>query len=314
MSAPETTMVRIDGGQFAMGSDDHYADEGPVRQVAVDGFWIDPRPVTNRRFAGFVESTGYVTVAEQPPDPALYPGAPAENLVPGSMLFTMTAGPVDLRDWSQWWRWTPGANWRSPAGPDTSLDGLEDHPVVHVAFPDVLAYSSWENKALPTEAEWEIAARGGLDGAEFVWGNEDQQDTEPLANTWQGSFPYENMSVDGWDTTSPVGLYPPNGFGLYDMAGNVWEWTDDWYQARRVEPDEAAEAASCAPSNPRGGNPEMSLDPTQPDIPIPRKVVKGGSHLCTIQYCYRYRPAARQPQMIDTGLSNLGFRCIVRDA
>ena len=287
-----------------MGSNDHYPDEGPVRRVEVDGFWMDPHPVTNRQFAEFVDETGYITVAELPPNPELYPGAPPENLVPGGLVFEMSAGPVDLRDYSQWWFWTPGADWRHPTGPETSLEGLEDHPVVQVAFPDALAYANWASTALPTEAEWEYAARGGLDEAEFVWGDDDPQDTEqPAANTWQGRFPFENTELDGWTRTSPVGSYGPNGYGLYDMAGNVWEWTDDWYS--RTRPDQNP---CCGP----GGTIEGSLDPSQPGTPIPRKVVKGGSHLCTIQYCFRYRPAARQAQMVDTAMSHLGFRTILR--
>jgi sulfatase modifying factor 1 len=300
-------VVRLPGGTFTMGSDRHYAEEAPARAVSVDGFAIDRYAVTNAKFSAFVEATGYVTVAEVSPDPALYPGAPPENLVPGSMVFTMTDGPVDLRNYANWWRWVPGADWRHPTGPESSIDGMDDHPVVQVAWPDVVAYCEWAGRELPTEAEWEYAARGGLDGAEFVWGDHDPQESEPLANTWQGGFPFENTEVDGWTRTAPVGSYPPNGFGLFDMAGNVWEWTDDWYRRGH-----GTESSCCAPANPRGGSLEGSFDPTQPDIPIPRKVLKGGSHLCTPQYCYRYRPAARQPQMVDTGMSHLGFRTIRR--
>lgn len=303
------TMIRIEGGEFAMGSDDFYPDEGPVRRVAVDGFWISPHPVTNDQFAAFVEETGYVTVAEQPPDPMMYPGAPAENLVPGGLVFTMTPGPVPLNDYSNWWAWTPGADWRHPTGPGSSIDGLSGHPVVQVSYADAAAYCEWAGLELPTEAEWEFAARGGIDGARFTWGDDDPQEMEPIANTWQGGFPYENTEVDGFTRTSPVGSFPPNGYGLYDMAGNVWEWTDDWYTA---QPEAAEEHACCGPANPRGGTMEGSYDPHQPEITIPRKVVKGGSHLCTPQYCYRYRPAARQPQTIDTGMSHTGFRGIQR--
>jgi formylglycine-generating enzyme required for sulfatase activity len=291
-----------------MGSNDHYPDEGPVQRVSVSGVWMDRHPVTNAQFAAFIKDTDYVTVAEQPPDPELYPGAPAENLVPGALVFEMTSGPVDLRDYSNWWAWTPGAQWRHPLGPGSDLSGLDDHPVVHISFVDAAAYCRWAARQLPTEAEWEFAARGGLDGAEFVWGEDDPQETEPVANTWQGGFPFENTEVDGWTRTAPVGSYPPNGYGLYDMAGNVWEWTADWYARERP----ANEAACCAPGMPRGGTAEGSLDPLQLATPIPRKVVKGGSYLCTPQYCFRYRPAARQPQMIDTGMSHLGFRTIDR--
>jgi formylglycine-generating enzyme required for sulfatase activity len=304
-------MVRIDEGAFAMGSEDYYPEERPVRRVAVDGFWIDRYQVTNAEFARFVEETGLVTEAEQAPDPALYPGAPPENLVPGSLVFTPTAGPVDLRDYSQWWRWVPGADWRHPTGPDSSSEGLEDHPVVHVNHADASAYCAWAGTSLPSEAEWEYAARGGLKGARFTWGDEDTQETEPRANTWQGRFPHENTAVDGWVRTAPVGSFEPNGFGLYDMAGNVWEWTDDWYRATHADPDAPS---CCTPMNPRGGTMEASMDPAMPHTPIPRKVLKGGSHLCAPSYCLRYRPAARQPQMVDTGTSHLGFRTVVRDA
>lgn len=302
-------MVWLDGGEFAMGSEDFYPDEGPVRRVNVAGLWIAPHPVTNAEFAAFVAETDYVTEAERAPDPAQYPGAIPELLVPGALVFTMTRGPVDLRDFSQWWAWTPGACWSHPTGPDSSIDGLADHPVVQVGHADAFAYSTWAGLELPTEAEWEFAARGGLETARFAWGDDDPQETKPLANTWQGQFPYENTELDGWTRTSPVGSYPANGYGLYDMTGNVWEWTDDWYSADRGNVDEPH---CCAPQNPRGGTLEGSFDPHQPDIAIPRKVVKGGSHLCTPQYCYRYRPAARQAQMIDTAISHMGFRCIRR--
>ena len=294
-----------------MGSNDFYRDEGPVTRVRVGGFSIDPNTVTNAEFRRFVDDERYVTTAQQSPDPSLYPGAPEENLVPGSLVFTMTDGPVDLANYANWWNWVPGADWNHPTGPDSDIVGLDDHPVVHVAFDDVAAYAKWAGKTLPSEAEWEFAARGGLDGARFTWGDDDPQETDPLANTWQGGFPYENTEVDGYTGTAPVGSFPPNGYDLYDMAGNVWEWTDDWYSGHRAAPDEPS---CCAPSNPRGASPEQSLDPTQPHTPIPRKVLKGGSHLCTPQYCYRYRPAARQAQMIDTGMNHLGFRLVVRDS
>ncbi len=310
-SAPSVVedMVWIEGGEFLMGSEDFYPDERPVRPVGVDGFWIDRHAITNERFAAFVADTGFVTMAEQAPDPSLYPGAPPENLVPGALVFNMTPGPVDLRSWANWWRWTPGASWLHPTGPASTINDIEDHPVVNVCYSDAGAYCEWAGVELPSEAEWEFAARGGLDGAAFTWGDEDPQESAPLANTWQGVFPYENTEVDGWTRTSPVGSFPANGYGLFDMAGNVWEWTDDWYAA---DPHAAAETSCCSPSNPRSGGEEASYDPVQPDIRIPRKVVKGGSHLCTPQYCYRYRPAARQPQMIDTGMSHMGFRTIRR--
>ena len=303
-------MVKLPGGEFLMGSDEHYPDEGPAHRAAVDAFSVDPRPVTNEDFSEFVEATGYRTMAERPLDRARYPGVPADSLAPGSAVFVMTDGPVDLRDWSHWWQWTPGACWRRPEGPESDVTGRGDHPVVHVCHEDAAAFCEWAGKSLPSEAEWEYAARGGLDAAEFVWGGDDPQESRPLANTWQGRFPYENTELDGWTRTSPVGSYPPNGYGLYDMAGNVWEWTDDWYQRRRRAP---AAPTCCVPLNPRGGSARGSLDPSQPQTPVPRKVLKGGSSLCSIQYCFRYRPAARQAQTIDTGLSNLGFRCVVRE-
>lgn len=301
--------VRLDGGEFAMGSEGFYPDEGPVRRVVVKGLSIAPHPVTNQQFSEFVTETGYVTEAERAPDPALYPGAPPENLVPGGLVFQLTAGPVHLGDYAQWWAWTPGADWRHPTGPGSSIAELPDHPVVQVSHGDAAAFCEWAGLQLPTEAEWEYAARGGLDGKRFTWGDDDPQESEPLANTWQGRFPFENTELDGWTRTSPVGSFPANGYGLFDMAGNVWEWTDDWYTTK---PADTSDHACCAPVDPRGGTREGSLDPAQPATPIPRKVIKGGSHLCTPQYCYRYRPAARQPQMIDTASSHIGFRCIKR--
>jgi formylglycine-generating enzyme len=297
-------MIRIPGATFQMGSDAHYVEEAPARRVAVDDLWIDPHPVTNEQFAEFVDATGYVTVAERPLDPADFPGAPPENLVPGSLVFTMTAGPVDLRHLSQWWTWTPGACWRHPEGPASTVEGRETEPVVHVAYEDVEAYTKWAGKSLPTEAEWEHAARGGLDDATYVWGEEPEPSGERLANYWHGDFPWR--PEDGYGRRSPVGSYPPNGYGLYDMAGNVWEWTRDWYTERPVESDEPP---CCVPHNPRGGSLDASYDSTQPQFRIPRKVIKGGSYLCADTYCLRYRPAARRPQMVDSGMSHIGFRC-----
>lgn len=298
-------LVAIAGGVFAMGSESYYPDEGPIRDVSVEAFSIGPHPVTNTEFAAFVSNTGFVTEAESSPDPDLYPGASAEDLVPGGLVFGMTSGPVSLNNYANWWAWTPGADWKHPTGPDSSIDGLDNHPVVQVCHGDALAYCEWADLELPTEAEWEFAARGGLDGADFTWGTNDDQETEPVANTWQGRFPYENTEVDGYTRTSPVATYAPNGYGLFDMSGNVWEWTDDWYVAKAVTGDEAN---CCAP---RGPTLEDSYDPHQ-EVKIPRKVVKGGSHLCTPQYCYRYRPAARQPQTIETATSHMGFRGIRR--
>jgi len=296
-----------------MGSNDFYPEERPVHEVAVDGFWIDKFEVTNQEYERFVIETGYVTVAERPLNPKEFPGAPAANLVPGSMAFRKSSGPVDLKNYANWWAWTPGANWQRPRGIKTSTQGIEKHPVVHVAYEDVEAYAKWAGKDLPTEAEWEFAARGGLNGAKFTWGEEDVQLTAPKANTWQGEFPYQNLLIDKYEGTSPVGSFEPNGYGLYDMAGNVWEWTSDWFVPHL---DERAEKfkSCCMPNvNPRVISPDASYDPGQPQFKIPRKVVKGGSHLCAPNYCLRYRPAARQPQMIDSGMSHLGFRCISRN-
>ena len=308
--APDSGMVRIPGGTFRMGSEIFYPEESPVHEVTLDGFWIDRHEVTNQRFAEFVEATGYLTVAERPLNPADFPGAPPENLVPGSMVFHRTAGPVDLHNYVNWWAWVPGTSWKHPQGPGSSLAGIEQHPVVHVAYEDAEAYARWAGKELPTEAEWEFAARGGLDGKHFTWGDEDFPGGKAMANCWQGEFPWQNLLVDGYEGTSPVGSFPPNGYGLYDMAGNVWEWTSDWFVPRHA--DEIARSC-CGPAvNPRIASPAKSYDPAQPQFRIPRKVVKGGSHLSAPNYCLRYRPAARQPQRLDTGMTHIGFRCIVR--
>ncbi len=307
LSCPD--MVRIPGRTFRMGSDRHYPEEAPVHCATVDAFRIDRTPVTNRQFRQFVEATGYVTVAELAPDPKDYPGALPHMLKPGSLVFTPPQSPVDLRDWRQWWKFEFGANWRRPFGRGRSNNGLDDHPVVHVALQDVEAYAAWAGKALPTEAEWECAARGGLDGAEFAWGDELTPDGHHMANTWQGRFPHENLVTDGYRRTSPVEAFPPNGYGLFDMIGNVWEWTSDWYSARHTTD---APKACCIPENPRGGPKSDSYDTCEPRVRIPRKVVKGGSHLCAPNYCRRYRPAARHAQPIDSGMSHVGFRCIVR--
>ncbi len=292
-----------------MGSASHYPEEAPVHKVAVDGFWIRTTAVTNREFAEFVQSSGYVTVAERPLDPKDYPGAPVENLVPGSLVFTMTSGPVDLTHINLWWTWTPGACWHHPEGPLSSIDGRSDHPVVQVAHEDAAAFAEWAGESLPTEAEWEYAARGGHEGRPFIWGDVAVPDGEYLANFWQGDFPYRNSEADGFARTAPVGSFPSNDFGLFDMVGNVWEWTDDWYADHH--PADAGKPC-CVPANPRGPSVEASYDPAQPQFAIPRKVVKGGSFLCADNYCQRYRPAARRPQMIDTGMSHMGFRTVKR--
>ncbi|MDX2382049.1 MAG: formylglycine-generating enzyme family protein [Acidimicrobiia bacterium] len=305
--------VRVEGGRFRMGSDDHYPEEAPVHTVAVDGFSIRSTTVTNREYAAFIDDTGYVTVAERPLDPADYPGADPNDLHPGALVFTMTRGPVDLANLMHWWTWTPGAHWRRPEGAGSSIEDRLDHPVVQVAHEDVEAYAAWAGESLPTEAEWELAARGGHDGRAFVWGDEATPAGRFLANFWQGRFPYDNSEADGFVRTAPVGSYPANDFGLYDMAGNVWEWTDDWY-ARNLPTDspDLVESPCCVPSNPRGGSVHDSYDPAMPQFEIPRKVVKGGSFLCADEYCQRYRPAARSPQMIDTGMSHVGFRTVRR--
>jgi formylglycine-generating enzyme len=278
-----------------VGSDEHYPEEGPARAVSVDGFWMQAHQVTNADFTEFVKDTGYVTVAERHLNPADYPDAPAENLQPGSMVFHRTAGPVDLRHLNLWWTWTPGASWQHPVGPLSSIDKRADHPVVHVAYEDAEAYAAWAGLSLPTEAEWETAARGGLEHATYTWGTEREREDQRLANYWHGDFPWRPEK--GYGRTAPVGSYPPNGYGLYDMAGNVWEWTTDWYTGTRA-------AQSCCA--------EDSYDPAQPQFKIARKVIKGGSFLCADNYCLRYRPAARRPQMVDTGMSHIGFRCVKR--
>lgn len=305
-------MAWIPGGTFRMGSEEFYPEERPVHEVAVSGFWIDHYVVSNEEFARFVEETGYVTVAERPPRTEDFPGAPPENLVPGSLVFRKRGGPVDLRNWANWWAWEPGTSWRRPLGPKSSLGGRKRHPVVHVAYEDAEAYARWAGKELPTEAEWEFAARGGLEGAKFTWGDDEFPAGQTMANTWQGEFPWQNLRLDGYEGTSPVGSFPPNGYGLFDMAGNVWEWTCDWYVPRHA--DEVVKSCCGPPANPRVLAPDKSYDPRQPQFRIPRKVVKGGSHLCAPNYCLRYRPAARQPQMIDTSMTHIGFRCIVRAA
>ena len=300
-------MVWIPGRPFLMGSNNHYPEEAPAHEVRVGGFWIDIYTVTNAQFARFVEATGYVTAAERPANSADYPGAKPELLAPSSVVFHKPRQRVDLRNHHNWWRYVPGADWRHPDGPGSSLEGRERHPVVHVAYEDAEAYARWLGKELPTEAEWELAARGGLDGAEYAWGNEFVPGGKMLANTWQGEFPVENLLTDGFEDRAPVGSFPPNGYGLYDMAGNVWQWTTDWYQDRHEIVD-----ACCAGVRPVGGERERSYDPRMPDIRIPRKVMKGGSYLCAPNYCRRYRPAARMAQPVDTSTCHLGFRCVVR--
>jgi sulfatase modifying factor 1 len=288
-----TEMVWVPGGSFVMGSDRHYPEEAPAHRVAVDGFWIDRHPVTNEQFGRFVAETGHVTLAERAPDPSDYPDARRELLVPVSAVFRKPRRPVDLRDIYRWWIAVPGANWRHPRGPQSSLRGLERHPVVHVAWTDVEAYARWAGKELATEAEWELACRGGgPDGREFAWGDELTPDGRHMANVWQGDFPVENLELDGYAFTSPVGAFPPNGYGLFDMIGNVWEWTADPYRDH--------------------GDPPPTCCTGHPDAATSRQVIKGGSHLCAPNYCQRYRPAARMAQAVDTSTSHVGFRCVDR--
>lgn len=314
-TADLTGMVWIPAGEFSMGSVDPLArpDEAPVHRVRVDGFWMDATEVTNAQFAAFVEATGYVTVAERPVDweelkkqlPEGTPRPPDEALEPGSLAFTPPDHPVDLRRYDLWWTWTHGASWRHPEGPGSSIDDRMDHPVVHVAWDDAVAYAAWAGKRLPTEAEWEHAARGGLDGAVNVWGDEPVGPTR--CNIWTGRFPDRNTKEDGFVRTAPVGSFPPNGYGLHDVAGNVWEWCADQYRydeyARRAGPENTESVIV----NPRG--PSSSADPRNPDAPVSR-VHRGGSFLCNDSYCASYRPSARMAAPPDTALAHLGFRCV----
>ena len=311
---PNGEMVFVAGGEFTMGSDHHYEEERPAHRVKVDGFFIDRTPVTNREFRRFVKETGHVTFAEIAPDPKDYPGALPHMLQPGSLVFVKSQGPVDLTDWSNWWTFGFGADWKHPYGPDSTNKGLDDYPVLHISYRDAETYAKWAGKALPTEAEWEFAARGGLDDAEYAWGDKFEPDGKPMANTWQGEFPWQNLLADGYEYTSPVGIFPPNGYGLYDMIGNVWEWTTDWFVASHLVASHKQQKSCCMPENPRGPRMEDSYDPCQPQIRIPRKVIKGGSHLCAPNYCRRYRPAARHAEPVDTSTCHLGFRCIRREA
>jgi sulfatase modifying factor 1 len=296
-------MVRIEGGTFAMGSEEFYPEERPVHRVTVDGFWIDEHPVTAADFRRFVRETGYTTVAERPLDPVNYPDADPDLLVPGSLVFRKSGGPVSLDDVRNWWEYVPGAFWKKPGGTGTTINGRDRHPVVQVAYEDAEAYAAWAGKSLPSEAEWEYAARGGLDGARFAWGADEVPNGKRMANTWQGEFPWRNTKEDGFEGTSPVRSYEPNGYGLYDMCGNVWEWTTDFFTLRH--PDEV-ERPCCVPRNPRVTSPQLAEA-------IPRRVIKGGSHLCAPSYCLRYRPAARQSEAVDTSTGHIGFRCVVRD-
>ena len=305
-------MVWIPGGDFTMGTNSQpgWTDEKPAHRVRVDAFWIDETDVTNAQFRAFVQATGYVTTAEKPVDaeeimkqsPPGTPKPPRDKLVPGSLVFQPTSGPVkDPHDISQWWHWTPGADWRHAEGPQSNIDGKDNYPVVQVSWHDATAYCRWAAKRLPTEAEWEFAARGGLEGKTYVWGDEPFSDEHPQCNCWQGEFPWKNTVKDGFERTSPVKAFPPNGYGLYDMAGNVWQWCSDWYQIDLYR----ARAGQGLIVNPAG--PERSWDPRQPYSPL--RCQKGGSFLCHPSYCLRYRPSARHGCTPDTGMSHVGFRC-----
>jgi sulfatase modifying factor 1 len=313
---PPPRMVWIPGGAFAMGTDDvrSFPNERPAHRVQVQGFWMDEHDVTNAEFAKFVTTTGYVTTAEKKPNwdelkKELPPDTPKPDdamLVAGSLVFTPTSRPVPLNDLSAWWRWVPGANWRHPEGPASTIEDRENHPVVQVSWYDAVAYAKWAGKRLPTEAEWEFAARGGLEGKRYPWGDEFRPNGKYMANTWQGLFPVTNTAEDGFVGTSPVKSFPPNGYGLYDMAGNVWQWCSDWY---RVDAFTQLSSKNVC-SDPAG--PAESWDPSDPYTP--KHVVKGGSFLCNPSYCESYRPSARRGTPPDTGASHTGFRCVVSEA
>ncbi len=308
---PAPGMAWIPGGTFTMGSDfKDFPEEHPPHPVTVDPFWIDTMAVTNEDYTRFVRATGYVTVAERPLDPAMYPALPTEQLAPGSLVFRQPAGPVDITNMALWWKFISGASWKRPEGPRSDVSKRRQHPVVHLAWEDIEAYATWAGKTLATEAEWEFAARGGLEGATYTWGEDFTPDGRMMANTWQGLFPWQNLKSDGFARTAPVGSFPANGYGLFDMAGNVWEWTEDFYTPNHPEVEICN---CCTPTNPRVATPDQSYDAADPrSAHIPRRVIKGGSHLCAPNYCWRYRPAARQAQMVESGMSHIGFRCIVR--
>jgi formylglycine-generating enzyme required for sulfatase activity len=292
-------MVWISGGRFAMGSDEHHPEERAAHEVTVEGFWIDRHEVTNAQFARFVEATGYRTLAERGLDPEDYPGTPQELLNPGSMVFFIPNDVANMQDISQWWRYVSGADWRHPLGPDSSIEGKGNQPVLHIAYEDAAAYAEWLGHRLPTEAEWEFAARGELGGAAYTWGDTYDPAQGWKANSWQGVFPVLDEKLDGFHGAAPVGCFEPNGYGLFDMAGNVWEWTADWYMP----------GFSSAPVEDPAGPSSVQAAARAPDG-VPRRVVKGGSWLCAPNFCVRYRPAARQPMDADLGSSHIGFRTV----
>lgn len=318
-----SAMIHIPGGRFVMGSADFYSDEAPTHERVIAPFDLDYSPVTNDEFAAFVDATGYVTVAEQALDPANHPHLQPEYCVAGSVVFQPTAGPVDLSDWRQWWSWVPGANWRHPTGPSSDIGGLGSHPVVQVSYIDALAYADWVGKRLPTEAEFEFAAQAMADPSwPYAWGNDRDPQGTVMANTWRGDFPYRNTAADGWRSTSPVGTFPPNGYGLVDMIGNVWEWTTDYFTPNHRAVAKADDLSNggqsttngpiaqpcCGPSTSRSQSDHVTPS-TGVGATVPRRVLKGGSHLCAPEYCLRYRPAARSPQAEDTAAVHIGFRC-----
>lgn len=320
----DVEMILIPGGPFVMGSDAFYPEEAPAHQAEVAPFELEKHPVTNRQFSEFVDATGYLTVAERGLDAAEYPDLSEADRAAGSLVFQPTTGPVDLRDWRAWWEWQPGASWRHPFGPDSDLDGRDDHPVVQVCFTDASAYAAWAGKRLPTEAEWERAARGGMDGRDYAWGSELNPGGRLLANSWQGSFPYRNTGALGWVGTSPVGSFPANPFGLVDMIGNVWEWTGsiftpDHRGRRAAAVNLLGGGAAASPAGgtcgdgcmcgPSGSGKDVGLGSGAAPNPSVRRVTKGGSHLCAPEYCQRYRPAARSPQTEDSATTHIGFRC-----
>lgn len=313
MNAVLTELVGLPGGDFRMGSTTFYPEEAPEHTVTVAAFAVERHPVTNAQFAQFVEDTGYVTVAERPLDPASYPGVAAVDLAPGALVFRPTAGPVDLRDWRQWWDWARDASWRQPFGPGSSVDDRLDHPVVQVSYVDAWAYATWAGRRLPTEAEWEYAARGGATTT-YAWGDDVAPGGALMANTWQGRFPYHNDGARDWVGTSPVGVFPPNAFGLVDMIGNVWEWTSTEYSLRHrragaQRPGDQDRVENASPKTATG-----CCTPSWEPDPGVNQTLKGGSHLCAPEYCHRYRPAARSSQSQDSATTHIGFRCVTASA
>ncbi len=302
-------MKLVSGGKFVMGSETFYDDERPMRVESVESFWIDTTPVTNERFEKFVTETGYITIAEKVPTPEDYPGLLPEMAYAGSLVFIPPSGPVDLHLPPEWWHFVSGANWRQPTGVGSNIDDKMTHPVVHIAYPDAKAYADWAGKELPTEAEWEYACRAGLPYSDYAWGNELEPEGQMMANYWRGRFPDNRLPVKGFKTTTPVGLFPPNRHGLYDMIGNVWEWTSDWYETRPIS---KSKTKSCCTEQPVETGNNIRSEPSQHDLTMKHKVLKGGSFMCSPDYCQRYRPAAKIALTQDTSACHAGFRCIIR--